>query len=218
MSSCHGLISMHYILYDVIVLMSSYDVIGSALDVMLWNQQWNHVYETHFCACALARFCCGFRGVAVHYNEGSSPRIRPSSPSSLATAPSSSAQSSPSPRLATERRPAKAPLWEWGTLQRTSCTTPWACLEGGSCKVCCHGPWCWAWPGTIPRTVPQVSWCRNDVIFAVDAIVVGLLANEHQNVLAWRSPAKRNKNRVICWAFMNDFLFYIALSVTPKQS
>jgi len=29
------LISMHYILYDVIVLMSSYDVIGSALDVML---------------------------------------------------------------------------------------------------------------------------------------------------------------------------------------
>jgi len=26
------LISMHYILYDVIVLMSSYDVIGSAFD------------------------------------------------------------------------------------------------------------------------------------------------------------------------------------------
>ena len=106
MSSCHGLILMHYILYDVIVLMSSYDVIGSALDVMLWNQQWNHVYETHFCARALARFCCGFRGVAVHYNEGSYPRIRPSSLSSLAAAPSSSAKSLPLPRLATERRPA----------------------------------------------------------------------------------------------------------------
>ena len=48
----------------------------------------------------------GFRGVADHYNEGSSPQIRPSSPSSLAAAPSSSAESSPSPRLATEMRPA----------------------------------------------------------------------------------------------------------------
>ena len=34
-SSCHHWISMHYILYDVMFLMSLYDVIDYELDVML---------------------------------------------------------------------------------------------------------------------------------------------------------------------------------------
>jgi len=45
MSSCHGLISMHYILYDVIVLMSSYDVIGSAFDFNALHPVWCHSFD-----------------------------------------------------------------------------------------------------------------------------------------------------------------------------
>ena len=51
----------------------------------------------------------------------------------------------PRPRRRSRRhrpgwQPRGGPLWEWGALQRTSCTTPWACLEGTSCNLC--SPWC----------------------------------------------------------------------------
>ena len=116
LSKCwnHKMISLHDVMLWFNALhptrYQDYDFMSwfqdSALDIMLWNQFWIHeiiymkqIFARKFAQIFARKFCCGFRGVAVHYTTGSSPSIRPSSPSSA-----SSTASSPSP--AKEARPA----------------------------------------------------------------------------------------------------------------
>ena len=69
---------------------------------------------------ALARFCCCFRGVAVHYTTGT--------------------------------------LWERHSRQGTRRNSSLASLGLGEISCNFRRSWCWAWPNTISRAVPQVPW------------------------------------------------------------
>ncbi len=85
MSSYHHLIWMHAVwCHD---MMSLYDVIDYALDVMLWNQFMKpYIYELHSRARAGQQ---PFSGVAVYSKSGAEPPIGPSSPESFASSSSS---------------------------------------------------------------------------------------------------------------------------------
>ena len=197
MSLCHGLISMHYILYDVMVLMSSYDVIGSVLDV---NASC-HAMKSTMKSCIWNAFLRARTGpILLLFSGGtrdsSSLQRREFSPNSplLPFIPRLCPRCRVLVAIAQACIGAAAHFGSWAHYRVQVELLLGLVLKELLVSFAVHGVQRGqARLHRFPRTVPQVPWCRNGVIFTVDAIVVGLLANEHQNVLAWRSPAKLNK-------------------------